>query len=119
MFYMMNNHLATALLSGAPLEVITPEDGVPYIIVNVGVIKNAPHPNAARLFVDWSLDREGGQKFYVEEMNQYPLHPAVAPPKGFPKFASLDLWDLDFVEAENIREGLQKKWAEVMGVTTK
>ena len=66
-FYMMNNHIATALLSGAPVEVIVPGDGMPYIMVNTGVIKNAPHPNAARLYMDWALDREGGQKVYSPE----------------------------------------------------
>lgn len=119
MFYMMNNHLATALQQGAPLEVIVPEDGMPYIIVNVGIVKTAPHPNAAKLFVDWSLDQTGAQKFYVEDLNQYPLHPNAAPPKGFPKFSTLKLWDLDFGQAESMRKELQNKWAEIMGVTRK
>ena len=52
-------------------------------------------------------------------MNAYALHPAVPPPKGFPKFAGLNLWNLDFVEAESMRDGLQKKWAELMGVAAK
>ncbi len=118
-FFMMNNHIISALRKKAPLIVIVPEDGTTYIITTIGVIKNAPHPNAARLFIDWALDREGAQKVFSEEMDEYALHPAVQPPKGFPKFASLKLWEIDFVKAEAMRENLQKKWAEMMGVSAK
>jgi iron(III) transport system substrate-binding protein len=119
MFYMMNNHIARVMKKGAPLPIIVPEDGTMYIVVNLGVIKNAPHPNAARLMADFLLDPEGGQKVYTEKLNQYALHPSVQAPKGFPSFASLDLWDIDFVEAEEMRADLQKKWAEVMKLGTK
>jgi ABC-type Fe3+ transport system substrate-binding protein len=35
----------------------------------IGVVKNAPHPNAAKLFVNWLLSREG-QVLYVKVMHQ-------------------------------------------------
>ena len=35
----------------------------------IGVVKNAPHPNAAKLFVNWLLSREG-QELYVKVMHQ-------------------------------------------------
>jgi len=44
---------------GAPLKFIRPEEGVAVTPISVTVVKNAPHPNAAKLFVDWILSEEG------------------------------------------------------------
>jgi ABC-type Fe3+ transport system substrate-binding protein len=35
----------------------------------IGVVKNPPHPNAARVFLNWLLSREG-QELYVKVMHQ-------------------------------------------------
>ena len=35
----------------------------------IGVVKNAPHPHAARVFVNWLLSKEG-QELYVKVMYQ-------------------------------------------------
>ena len=35
----------------------------------IGVVKNPPHPNAARVFVNWLLSKEG-QELYVKVMHQ-------------------------------------------------
>ena len=35
----------------------------------IGVVKNAPHPHAARVFVNWLLSKEG-QELYVKVMHQ-------------------------------------------------
>jgi iron(III) transport system substrate-binding protein len=40
--------------------------------------KNAPHPHAAMLFLDFFLSKEGGQKI-IREMQRIPTHPEVAP----------------------------------------
>lgn len=50
---------------GAPLKVIRPEEGVAITPISVSVVKNAPHPNAAKLFIDWILSEEG-QKVVAE-----------------------------------------------------
>lgn len=49
---------------GLPLVPITPKEGNPYITYDVAVLKNAPHPNAARLFADFFLTDEA-QMVYV------------------------------------------------------
>jgi iron(III) transport system substrate-binding protein len=45
--------------AGAPIKQIKPSDGVGLTPINQGLIKNAPHPNAARLWIEWSLSEEG------------------------------------------------------------
>lgn len=47
--------------AGAPLDRITPEEGTFLMSAsgNITLVKNAPHPNAARTFINWLLSREG------------------------------------------------------------
>ncbi len=49
----------------APIKVIKPEEGVVLIPIGMAVVKNGPHPNAARLFIDWMMSDEG-QKIVAE-----------------------------------------------------
>jgi iron(III) transport system substrate-binding protein len=53
--------LATALLTaskGNPMSVVYPTDGAVLCIGPSGVLANAPHPNAARLFMNWLLSAD-------------------------------------------------------------
>ena len=55
---------ATTLLSrdkGNPLGVIYPADGTLLIVSPTGIPKNAPAPNAAKLFVEFLLDKEAAE----------------------------------------------------------
>ena len=45
--------------AGAPIKQIKPSDGVGITPINQALIKNAPHPNAAKLWIEWSLSEEG------------------------------------------------------------
>jgi ABC-type Fe3+ transport system substrate-binding protein len=48
----------TSDLKGLPVKVIIPEEGVPYVPIHFAIMKNAPHPNAARLFINHFLEVE-------------------------------------------------------------
>ena len=55
---------ATTLLSrdkGNPLSVIYPSDGTLLMVSPSGIPKNAPAPNAAKLFVEFLLDKEAAE----------------------------------------------------------
>jgi len=45
--------------AGAPVKLLKPQDGVGITQINQSMIKNAPHPNAAKLWIEWSLSLEG------------------------------------------------------------
>ena len=45
-------------MKGLPVKFIVPSEGLPYIAFNMAVLKNAPHPNAARLFLNHLLSEE-------------------------------------------------------------
>jgi iron(III) transport system substrate-binding protein len=48
----------TSDLKGLPVKVIIPEEGAPFAQMDMAMLKNAPHPNAARLFIEHFLSVE-------------------------------------------------------------
>jgi iron(III) transport system substrate-binding protein len=48
----------TTILKGLPVKLIIPVEGVPYIRFDMALLRNAPHPNAARLFINHYLSDE-------------------------------------------------------------
>ncbi len=53
-------------IRGLPVKYIVPEDGVTYGSYAAPILKNAPHPNAARLLADFYLSDEA-QSIYAKE----------------------------------------------------
>ncbi len=45
-------------LKGLPVKVVIPEEGCPYTQINGAMLRGAPHPNAARLFINHLIDVE-------------------------------------------------------------
>jgi iron(III) transport system substrate-binding protein len=57
--------LAFALdLKGLPVKLVIPAEGVPYVTIVSVMLRNAPHPNAARLLINHILEPEV-QLFYA------------------------------------------------------
>jgi iron(III) transport system substrate-binding protein len=70
---------------GAPVEWLT-ADPVIGLTFGLAVVKNAPHPNAARLFLDFLLSKEGQENmgaagYYVPRVDVSPPILKEAPPK--------------------------------------
>ena len=59
---------AIARLKGAPVKWITPSEGVAYIAISQGLVKNAPHPNAAKIWANFQIGDEA-QKALGERGN--------------------------------------------------
>lgn len=85
--------------AGAPIEIIVPKEGT-YLAAatgNVGLVDRSPHSNAARLFINWLLTKEGQTLWSKAELNQS---------------ARLDV-PTDFLPVEKIRDSKVKYfWAE-------
>jgi iron(III) transport system substrate-binding protein len=64
--YIPFNVSETASLKGLPVKTLIPEEGIPYQPFAHAILKGAPHPNAARLFINFALDKEG-QLTYAKE----------------------------------------------------
>ena len=72
-----NQGIASGQRAGAPVDWVNLE---PVVGINnvAALAKNAPHPNAAMLFLDFMLSKEGGQKV-MRDVNRIPTHPEVLP----------------------------------------
>jgi iron(III) transport system substrate-binding protein len=53
---------------GADIAFVAPPDGLPATPLLVGAVNKAPHPETAKLFIDWAMSLRG-QKFYQDNMN--------------------------------------------------
>jgi ABC-type Fe3+ transport system substrate-binding protein len=63
---------------GQPIEVLfSPEDETPVFTVTAGILKEAPHPNTARLYLTWYLAKEQQGRIGV-----FSPRTDVAPPNG-------------------------------------
>jgi iron(III) transport system substrate-binding protein len=71
---MNNSHAAISAAQGAPVQWV-PLDPVSETLQVAGVTHGAPHPNAARLFIDFMVSRAGQQIF--RDNDYLPMHPDI------------------------------------------
>jgi iron(III) transport system substrate-binding protein len=50
-------------LKGLPVKFLAPKEGLPYIGYDLALLKNAPHPNAARLLMEYCLGQKMQRSF--------------------------------------------------------
>ena len=70
-----------AKAKGAPIAFVYPPDGLIAVPESWGAVKEAPHQEAARLFLDWFLGQPG-QNAYGLDLMYNSLRTDVAPPPG-------------------------------------
>ncbi|MFU2158469.1 MULTISPECIES: ABC transporter substrate-binding protein [Caldisericum] len=103
---------------GVPAEVVIPTDGT--IAVGGGVImaKNAPHPNTAKLFLEFLFSEKGQQLFAKAYVT--PIRPDVQiPPEIASKFPPKEEYSkvafIDYTKDGEISQALQNAWAQAVG----
>lgn len=55
---------------GAEIAFVAPDDGLPATPLVVGAVSKAPHPEVAKLFIDWAMSNRG-QAFYQSNPNLF------------------------------------------------
>src|SRR6478609_5282246 len=111
---LLYNIIYTKIVEGAPAEAIFAPEGVPIIPYADGIPKTAKSPNAARLFMNWRLSREG-QTFAIKSLgNITSMKEPPAFPKGWdPKV--IKVWVPKFDEFEKLRAGWLEEWNKTYG----
>ena len=99
---------------GNPIEVIYPKEGVPLVISPTAIASFAPHPNAAKLFTDFTFSREL-QQVMADSEGLYTGHPEVKYPSDKPKLSDLKLLTVDPEELEKRNEEIKSKFVEFFG----
>lgn len=102
------------LKQGNPIRIIYPKEGVPLVVSPTAIAKDAPHPNASKLFTDFIFTREG-QQILADKEGLYTGHPAVTYPKDKPQLKDLKLLAADPVELEKKNAEIKKRFVELFG----
>ena len=61
---------------------VYPSEGMPLALAPIAILKGAPHPNAAKLFIDFTLSREGNTLLAHDIFGVYSYRKDVPPPEG-------------------------------------
>jgi iron(III) transport system substrate-binding protein len=99
---------------GNPIEVVYPKEGVPLVISPSAIASFAPHPNAAKLFTDFTFTREL-QQVMADSEGLYTGHPEVKYPADKPKLSDLKLLTVDPAELEKRNEEIKSRFVEFFG----
>jgi iron(III) transport system substrate-binding protein len=105
---------ALAISRGNPLRMIFPEEGVLAAISPSGIIANAPHPNAAKLFMEYQTGPHLSRT--VRETFNYPLRPDVPPPEGGQPVDQITLLAPSNDELEKGVPEVREAWRDTFGV---
>jgi len=114
---MADFHLKLIRDAGAPVRGIWPKEGVPREPWTAAILRRAPHPNAARLFMDFILSPEG-QDLYVKEMGWHSARADAAAPAIAEAPAELATIDpkISQDEALKVRDEYIAKWKQLWGI---
>jgi iron(III) transport system substrate-binding protein len=101
---------------GAPVGFNVPPDGMPGTPETWGLVADGPHPNAARLFIDWFLSPVG-QKAMEEALYLHSMRPDVpGPPGGLPIKEIRLLLPEDWQAFQKSRPEFQREWDRITGL---
>ena len=105
---------AVAIKKGEPIKHILPKEGLPFIVSPQAILAKAPHPNAAKVLVDWLFTREA-QQIMVDE-GLYVGHPEVEYPKWQTPLKEIKLLIVPEDEAVEMRKPLLDNFRAKFGV---
>ena len=99
---------------GAPLKVVFPPEGVPANPYATGIPKTATHVNAARLYLNWCLSKEGQTFMIKEQGNLTSLKEVPLNPEGFdPKVVKV--WYPNFDQYVKLHADWVATWDKTFG----
>jgi iron(III) transport system substrate-binding protein len=107
------NNVYASIDKGNPLGVVYPADGLVMCVTPSGIPAHAPHPNAARLFLDWMLGPEYNRLLARDGGD--PIIAGVDPRPGMPPLSSVKVIPLTIAE---IRKGIPEiidSWRDTFG----
>ncbi len=100
---------------GDPVEIIYPTEGTPLIVGPNGVLKNAPNPNAARLFQSFCFTPET-QQLIVDVGGLRSFHPQAKEKAGRTPLKDIKLMKDDPAGVEKTAEEIKARYTKIFGV---
>jgi len=77
-------------------------------MTQLGIANNAPHPNAAKLYIRFSLTQEGREPWNV--LGDWPARTDIPAPEGAPAFSEAGLWPDDGLLMYQIGSQVRDFW---------
>ena len=101
--------------AGNPIELVYAPEGSPLITGHAGILKEAPHPNASRLFMEFIY---GGacQQIMSDEGGIRSVYPDVKLPKGRLPLSEIKLLHTDPVQLVAEAEEIKRRYSEIFGI---
>jgi iron(III) transport system substrate-binding protein len=101
--------------TGAPIEIVYPTEGTPVITSPSAVLKNAPHPNAARLFQSYLFSTEG-QQLLIDVGGLRSAHPNTKEKPGRTPLSQIKQMKDDPEAVEKQVETIKSKYSQYFGI---
>ncbi len=101
------------LKGGAPIGLIYPSEGTAITLDGSAIIKNAPHPNAAKLFLDFTVSKEM-QDLMVDKFGRRSVRKDVGSPAGLPTLDTIKAINYDLDYAAKTRDQLLKRFQDAL-----
>lgn len=98
----------------APVAIVYPTEGTPLVAGAAGLMKDAPHPNAARLFINYLFSAEG-QQLLVTTGELRSFNPGVKEPAGRVPLSKIKVFTANPAEQEKAVDEIKQKYAEYFG----
>lgn len=100
---------------GQPVEVVYATEGTPLIVGPAGIAKNAPNPNAARLFHTWSFTAEA-QQLNIDVGGLYSAHALTKDRPGRKRLQDIKTFKEDPAAVEKLADEIKEKYAKLFKV---
>jgi iron(III) transport system substrate-binding protein len=101
--------------NGQPVEPVYATEGTPLIVGPNGVFKNAPNPNAARLFQSFSFSPEA-QQLIIDAGGLRSVHPQAKDKPGRTPLSSIKLMQDDAAGVEKTSEEIKARYSKIFRV---
>ena len=103
-----------AMRSTAPVEIIFPEDGIPWVPAGLAIFKNAQNMDSAKAFVDWALS-ERGQVVIRDADPRVMTRTGIAIPDIMKEFSKDKLMKVDLEIFGTERKATLEAWDAKVG----
>ena len=100
---------------GQPVEPVYASEGTPQIVGPNSIFKNAPNPNAARLFQNWSFSAEC-QQLIIDVAALRSLHPQAREKAGRKPLKDIKTLKEDAVAVEKQSDEIKKRYSQLFKV---
>ncbi|MDO8644199.1 MAG: ABC transporter substrate-binding protein, partial [bacterium] len=93
---------------GFPIEISYPEEGTPYEIGGVALLRNSPDSKTGKIFIDWISSLKGQNLFH--SYGRTPIHSKAKIPESVKRVDEIRLIKMDMIEMGHRRAEFVNRW---------